>query len=96
MKLSGWPLAAVIIAFLGALVALSFVGRDTAVLVAVGTAIMAGLGISLGQQNAVKENTNGNMRQLLGMMNGMAHKMADMNPPAKDDEKPRDGFMSDV
>ena len=57
----------VIVAFLAAIVALAMTNHDTAALIAVGIAVLGGLGLSLGQQQAVKEQTNGSMSRALEM-----------------------------
>lgn len=77
----------IIVAFLGSIVALTFSGHDTAALIAVGTALMAGLGLSLGQQQAVKEQTNGNTTKLLEMVENAQQILAQMPPPVKDKDK---------
>jgi hypothetical protein len=82
----------VIVAFLAAIVALAMTGRDTAALIAVGTAVLAGLGLSLGQQQAVKEQTNGNTTKLLEMVEAQGQMLARMQPPPADQEKPGDGL----
>lgn len=77
----------VIVAFLAAIVALAMTDRDTAALVAVGTAVLAGLGLSLGQQQAVKEQTNGNTTKLLEMLEKNAEMLARMQPPSEEDRE---------
>lgn len=78
----------IIVAFLAAMVTLALTGRDTAALVAVGTAVLAGIGVSLGQQQAVKEQTNGNTTKLLEMVEAQGQMLAKMQPvPAEDTEK---------
>lgn len=80
MRSLSWPQAVVIVAFLGAIVALSFTGRDTAALIAVGTALLGGLGVSLGQQQTVKEHVNGNTTKLLNMVEKQSQMLAAMAP----------------
>lgn len=58
----------VIVAFLAAIVALTMTGHETGALIAVGAGILGGLGLSLGQQQAVKEQTNGNTSRLMDMV----------------------------
>ncbi len=65
MKTITWPQAAVILAFLACVTALGLTHNETGALIAVGVAILGGLGIQLGQSNAIRENTNGNQARLL-------------------------------
>jgi hypothetical protein len=100
MRNLSWPTAVVVVAFLAAITALGLTGNDTAALVAVGLAILSGLGIVAGQTNAVRENTNGNASRMLDIMErdrretlALAHRLASMTPmpstlehvPAADD-----------
>lgn len=83
-----WKHVAVIAMFLTAIVALTVSGHDSGALIAVATAVLAGLGVIAGKQDAVKEETrvvreqtNGNTTKLLEMVEGLAHRMAEMTPP---------------
>lgn len=71
----------VIVTFLASIVALTWSGHDTAALIAIGAALLAGLGINVAQTQAVKEHTNGNMAKLLGMVEEQARMLAAMTPP---------------
>lgn len=86
MKPLNWPLATVIVAFLLLIGFLSYTGREQGALIAVGSAILAGLGVSLGQQNIVKDNVNGNLARLLNLVEGLANRLAEApaSPPRPD------------
>lgn len=59
-----WPVVAIIIAFLGSIVALSWLNKDTAALIAVGSLILGGMGFTIAQNQGIKEQTNGNTHNL--------------------------------
>lgn len=65
MKNLTWPQAAVILAFLGCITALGFAGKETAAIIAVGVAILGGLGLQYGETRGIKENTNGTQAKIL-------------------------------
>jgi len=71
-KFTATHVTIVIVVFLTAIVVLSVTGHDSAALISVGVAILAGLGLSLGQQQAVKEQTNGNTSRLMQMISDSA------------------------
>lgn len=82
-----WKHVAIVGMFLAAIVALTLSGHDSGALIAVATAVLAGLGIIAGKQDAakeetrvVREQTNGNTTKLLEMVDGLAHKLAEMAP----------------
>lgn len=70
----------VIVAFLAAIVVLALADKDTAVLVAVGSAVLGGLGLIAGQQSGIRDNTNGNMTKVLAMIEKQSHMLAAMKP----------------
>jgi len=80
MKNLTWPQVVVIVAFLAVIGGLTWTGRDTAVLVTVGMAMLAGLGLSIGQGQAIKDQTNGNTGQLLEMQREMMRTLAQTQP----------------
>lgn len=91
--LSGTHKTIIIVAFLVALVALTFLGKDTAALVAVGAAILGGIGISVAQGTQTIQQTNGALKekdkafQELAQetqkhMREMAEMLAKMQPPS--------------
>ena len=55
----------VIVAFLACVTILGITGNETAAIIAVGVALLGGLGVNMGQTQAVKENTNGNANRLM-------------------------------
>lgn len=89
MKFTATHLTVVIVAFLAAITTLALANRDTAALIAVGIAILGGLGLSLGQQQAVKENTNGTMTRTMGLLENVIEKLAKL-PPIPEDKEPPD------
>lgn len=80
MRPLSWQHTAIIVAFLAAIVALAWSGHDTAALIAVGTALLAGLGLSLGQTQTVKEHVNGNTTRLLQIVEAQGKMLASMQP----------------
>lgn len=88
MKVTGWQLVVIIGLVLAAIVTLSALGQDTAALIGLGTLLFAGLGLIAGQQNAIKDQTNGNTTKLLSMVEQLAHRLADATPPAPLDPPP--------
>lgn len=88
MKNLTTPHVVVIVAFLSCVTVLGVTNKDQAALIAVGVAILAGLGLQLGQTIAVKENTNGNNARLLELLESnqrelasVTRLMATMTPP---------------
>lgn len=90
--LTGTHKTIIVCAFLAALVALAFMDKDTAAVIAVGTAILGGLGFSLAQSSQIKDNTNGALKAKDEMfqkfaestqqnMREMAEMLAKMQPP---------------
>lgn len=93
--LTGTHKTIIIVAFLGSLVALALLGKDTAALVAVGTAILAGIGFSVAQGTQIQQQTNGALKakdeafqqyaaDTTKHLREMADKMAEMTPAPKD------------
>lgn len=79
MKLT-WPHVVVIGLVLAAVVTLAALGQDTSALVGLGTLLLAGIGLIAGQQQGIREQTNGNTSELLRMVRDLANKVADMTP----------------
>ncbi len=90
--LNGTHKTVIIVAFLAAIVSLSFLGKDTAALVAVGTAILAALGFSVAQGTQIQQQTNGALKakdeafqqfaaDTTKHLRELADKMAEMTPP---------------
>lgn len=63
----------VIVTFLVSIVALAATNHDTATFITIGMLVLAGIGVSLGQQQAVKEQTNGNTTRLMQMLESSAN-----------------------
>jgi hypothetical protein len=80
MKPLPWQYAAVIVAFLVCITALGLTGHDAAALIAVGMAILAALGLALGQGQAVKDHVNGNTSKLLDIVEKQGKMLAAMQP----------------
>jgi hypothetical protein len=92
--LTGTHKTVIIVAFLAAIVGLSFLGKDTAALIAVGTAILAGIGFSVAQGTQIQQQTNGALKakdeafqqyaaETSKHLRELANKMAEMTPPPK-------------
>lgn len=64
LKFTPTHLTIIIVAFLTMIAVLVFAGKETGALIAVGTAVLGGIGVSLGQQQVLKNQTNGNTSQL--------------------------------
>lgn len=87
MKDLSWKHVVVVVAFLGAIVALQLAHADTSTVVVIGLAVLGGIGL-VAVQNArqsettqqVKEQTNGNQVRMLEMLHGMAQQLANMQP----------------
>lgn len=91
--LTGTHKTIIIVTFLVSLVALAFFGKDAAAFIAIGTAILGGLGFSLAQNSQIKDNTNGALKAkdeafqkyaetTTQHLRELADKMATMQPPA--------------
>lgn len=80
MKVS-WQHVAIVGLILGSIVALGAFGRDTTALLALGTLLLAGVGLTLGQGVGIKEQTNGNTSKLLEMVEKQGQLLAAMQPP---------------
>lgn len=80
MKLT-WPHVVVVGLILGAIVLLAAFDRDTTALVGLGTLLLAGLGLVAGQQLGIKDQTNGNVSELLRLVREMAVRLAEAPPP---------------
>jgi len=83
-----WKHVAIILGFFATIAALTMTGNDAGAFIAVGTAILVGIGIvavktteATQQTAAVRDQTNGNMTRMLQILEGMANKMAEMQPP---------------
>jgi hypothetical protein len=79
MKLS-WQHVAVIALVLAAVVTLAALGQDTTALLGLGTLLLAGIGLIAGQQQTIRDNTNGTMGKLLTMVEQLSHRLADSQP----------------
>jgi hypothetical protein len=76
-----WPAVVVVGLVLAAITTLGALGRDTTALIGLGTLLLAGLGLIVGQQQAIKEQGNGNTSKLLAMVENQSHLLARMLPP---------------
>ena len=81
MKLGGWQLVVVIGLVLAAITTLGALGRDTTALIGLGTLLLAGLGVIVGQQVTLKDQTNGNTSRLLAMVEKQSTMLAGMVHP---------------
>jgi arginine exporter protein ArgO len=104
LKELSWKHVIVVVAFLGAVVALQLAHADTSTVVVIGLAILGGVGL-VATQNArqsettqqVKEQTNGTQTRMLEMLHAMAQQLAGMQPsqpPTIDGEATRDDHVS--
>ncbi len=82
-----WKHVTLILGFFVTVAILSITGHDTGAFVAIGLGVLGALGIVVGQvagtkeaASAVVQQTNGNMTQLLSMVEAMANQMATMMP----------------
>lgn len=82
MKALSWPHVVVIGIIVAGLVALAAFGRDTSALVALGTLLLAGIGLIAGTQFGIKDQTNGNTSRLLAIVEAQGQLLAQMQPPA--------------
>lgn len=93
--LNGTHKTIIIVAFLAAIVGLSYLGKDTAALVAVGASILAGLGIAVAQGSQTIQQTNGALKakdeafqdfakETQTHFREMADMLAKMSPPPRD------------
>ena len=91
VKLTGWPLAAVIMAFLAAFVIMSvFSDKDTGTLVAIGMAILAGVGVSVGAAMGIKDQVNGNTTRMMDIIEQLAHRLGDAPATPRPSEEGKD------
>lgn len=92
-KLTGWQQVAVIALVVGAITTLMILGKDTSAMVALGIAVLTGLGMIAGQTSAIQKQTNGTQTQMVAAFKestdkhsdqvvAMAQMMAQMQPPA--------------
>lgn len=75
-----WPHVAIVGLLLTAIVILGAFGRDTTALLAFGSILLAGIGLTLGQLTGVKEQTNGNTSRLLDVVEKQGQLLASMQP----------------
>lgn len=87
-----WPQVAVVGIIVAALVGITISGKDTNGIILIGGAILAGLGLVAGKTEQVAKQTNGNQTAMLdlvaqqsAMLERLAHRMGDMQPPATAD-----------
>lgn len=87
-----WPQVAVVAIIVGALVTVTVTGQDANGIMLIGGAILAGLGLVAGKTEQVAKQTNGNasaqlelIRDQSRMLQELAHKLAEMQPPTGDD-----------
>ena len=87
MKLS-WPHVAVIGIIVAGVVALAALGRDTSALIALGTLLLAGIGLIAGSQLGIRDQTNGNTTRMLSILEAQGQLLAQMQPlaPTSDSE----------
>jgi hypothetical protein len=76
-----WPHVAIITVIVAGVVALAVVGRDTSALIALGTLLLAGIGLIAGQQSSLRDQNNGNMSKVLSTLEGQGQLLAQMQPP---------------
>lgn len=91
MKELTWKHVTIILAFLGALVFLTAADKETGAFVAIGVAILGGLGLvavqsaqAKEQTTVVKEQTNGNLSRLVDVIEAQGKMLAAMQPAAPD------------
>lgn len=81
MKLT-WPHVAVVGIFVVGITVLGITGRDTAPLIALGSAVLIGAGLVgvVHQQGEIKASTNGNTSRLVSLLEAMSRQLAQMQP----------------
>lgn len=77
----GWPHVVLVGIILGSITVMGAFGRDTSALIALGTVLLAGVGLTVGTVVAIKDQTNGQTSKLLQMVESMAGQLAAMQPP---------------
>ena len=89
-----WKHVAIILGFFATIAALTFTDKDTATFILVGMGILGGIGVvavksaeTKEQSSAVQQQTDGNMTKLLEMLEAQGRMLAQMQPPARDEEK---------
>jgi hypothetical protein len=89
MRLS-WQHVVVIALVLAGVVTLAALGRDTTALTGLGVMLLVGLGLMAGQQQQIKEQTNGTQTKLLQMVEELAKRQMSeprpTDPPAETDK----------
>lgn len=81
MKLT-WQHVAIVALVVTGVVVLSFKGDNatTTAMISLGTLLFVGIGLIVGGQQAQRDQTNGNMSQMLRMVEGLAQQLAEMVP----------------
>jgi len=82
MKPLTWQHVTIVLALLVGIVTLSVFGRDATSFIAIGTLIMAGLGILIQQGSTIREQTNGRIGQLVELVAKQGEMLAAALPPA--------------
>lgn len=88
-----WPHVAVIGMILAGVVTLGAMGRDATALIGLALALLIGLGLVAGQQQGIKDATNGNMARLVSLVEAMAKQLREMppsTPPGDPTQQPED------
>lgn len=80
MKIT-WQHVAIVGIVVAGVVALGLTGRDTAALIGLAGAVLAGLGIVAGQQGEIKTATNGNLARLVALVEATMLQLRQMPPP---------------
>jgi hypothetical protein len=80
MKVS-WQHVAIVFIVLSAVVTLSLQGQDTSALLSLAMLLFVGIGLVVGNQQTQRDQTNGTMKQMLEIMEGMSKQLAEAVPP---------------
>ena len=80
MKDLSWKAVVLVSVVVAGLVCLTLAGRDTTVLGGIAGLILAGLGFTIAQQHAVKEQTNGNTTRLMDIIEAQGKMLATSTP----------------
>ena len=83
MKLSGWPLAAVILGAFASVVMLSWLRADTQIIT--NLLVLLGLGGGLSMLSSLRAHVNGNITQLISTLERFGNQLAQSQPMLADD-----------
>lgn len=76
-----WPHVAIVLIVLTTITILALSGQDTSAILSLATLLFIGIGLIVGQQQAQRDQTNGNTSEMLKILEGLAKQLGETIPP---------------